>query len=244
MTEYPVDYQVKMAKNHIAAFLKATSPEFEELYDRVKPLSMLPVERLFDLYQATRYVDKAGIAGDIVEVGVWRGGAIGLAALASDQDRMCVGFDTFSGHFEPQPGELDIWGNDMRERWQAETDGGLHPWAAVSANTVRSDLKSLGIDDTKIRLIEGDVKDTARSWNDRMISILRIDCDWYPESLATLECLYPHVAQGGVLICDDYGHHSGQRRAVDEYFEGTAIRFSRIDYSCVVATRLDHPEPH
>jgi hypothetical protein len=79
MTEYPVDYQVKVAKSHIAAFLKATSPEFEELYDRVKPPSMLPVERLFDLYQATRYVDKSGIAGDIVEagdlveVGVWRG---------------------------------------------------------------------------------------------------------------------------------------------------------------------------
>jgi hypothetical protein len=99
----------------------------------------------------------------------------------------------------------------------------------VSANIVRNYRKSLGINDMKIRLIEGDVKDTARSWNDRLISILRIDCNWDPGSLATLECLYSHVARDGGLICDDYGHHSGQRRAVDECFEGTEIRFSRID---------------
>ncbi len=241
MNKPAVDYQVKMAHNHITAFLKVTNPEFEPLYNRVKPLSMLPVERLYDLFQATRYVDQAGVDGDIVEVGVWRGGALGIAALASGPDRTCVGFDTFSGHVEPQADELDVWGNSMQERWRAETESGERPWADATAAEVRSGLDAIGVDPAKIELIEGDVQETAPLWGNRPISILRIDCDWYPESLATLESLYPHLSQGGVLICDDYGHHSGQRRAVDEYFEAQPIRLSHVDYSCVVATRLDSP---
>jgi len=34
------------------------------------------------------------------------------------------------------------------------------------------------------------------------------------------------------LIVDDYGHHRGQRQAVDEYFEqSTPILLNRIDYT-------------
>ncbi len=241
MTE--IDYQLKMARNHIAAFLEVTDPGFREIYDSVKAFSMCPVERLYDLYKAVRYVDAAGIPGDIVEVGVWRGGALMLAALSSigEMGRICVGFDTFSGHLEPQSDEVDIWGNDLHERWRVETGGGVLAWASVSAAEVFDALDGVGIEASRIELIEGDVKETVAAWQDRDIAILRIGCDWYPESLATLQGLYPFLVQGGVLICDDYGHHSGQRRAVDEFFAGETIRFTHVDYSCITSLRLDTP---
>jgi hypothetical protein len=235
---------MKMARNHIAAFLEVTDPGFRGIYESVKAFSMCPVERLYDLYKAVRYVDAAGIPGDIVEVGVWRGGALALAALSSPRGgagRMCVGFDTFSGHLEPRIDEVDIWGNDLHERWRVETGDGASAWAPASTAEVLDAFDGVGIDASRIELIEGDVKETVATWPDREIAILRIDCDWYPESLATLQGLYPYLAQGGVLICDDYGHHSGQRRAVDEFFAGQAIRFSHIDYSCITSTRLDTP---
>jgi len=154
---------------------------------------------------------------------------------------MCVGFDTFSGHLEPRNDEVDIWGNDMYERWRVETGDGISAWAPASTAEVRDAFDCLGINANRFELIEGDVKETVGTWSGRDVAILRIDCDWYPESMATLEGLYPYLVQGGVLICDDYGHHSGQRRAVDEFFAGQVIRFSHIDYSCIVTNRLDAP---
>ena len=165
-----------------------------------------------------------------------------MAALSSPRGgRMFVGFDTFSGHLEPRNDEVDIWGNDLHERWRVETGDGASAWATASTAEVLDAFDGLGIDASQVELIEGDVKETVETWPDREIAILRIDCDWYPESLAALQGLYPYLVQGGVLICDDYGHHSGQRRAVDEFFAGQAIRFSHIDYSCITSTRLDTP---
>ena len=48
-----------------------------------------------------------------------------------------------------------------------------------------------------------------------------------------LEQLYPLLSIGGVLIIDDYGHFSGAKKAVDEYFSKTNIKplMNRIDYS-------------
>ena len=40
----------------------------------------------------------------------------------------------------------------------------------------------------------------------------------------------PAVAVGDVVIIDDYGHHQGCRKAVDEYFADTPVLLHRIDY--------------
>jgi len=45
-----------------------------------------------------------------------------------------------------------------------------------------------------------------------------------------LEHLFPLLAEGGVLIIDDYGFWRGARRAVDDYFEQhQSILLARID---------------
>src|SRR5688500_3683539 len=43
---------------------------------RVRPYTMTSPERLFSLIQAVRHVCAAGIRGDVVECGVWRGGSM------------------------------------------------------------------------------------------------------------------------------------------------------------------------
>ena len=59
----------------------------------------------------------------------------------------------------------------------------------------------------------------------RVISVLRLDTDWYESTKAELEILYPKLAIGGVLIIDDYGHWGGSRKAVDEYFANRSRPF-------------------
>ena len=65
-------------------------PEFITLHDRCAPFTMTSLERMYALYEAVRYVDAAGIEGDIVECGVWRGGSSMMAALAQ---RAQIGLD-------------------------------------------------------------------------------------------------------------------------------------------------------
>ncbi len=111
--------------------------------------------------------------------------------------------------------------------------------AAADIQECREFLRSLNINNNDIQLIKGDVKETIRNFGDKDISILRVDCDWYEESKVTLETLYPRIALGGLVILDDYGHHTGQRRAADEYFSNIPIKFTHVDYSCVTIVKTE-----
>ena len=77
------------------------------------------------------------------------------------------------------------------------------------------------------------VEDTLPAAAPERIALLRLDTDWYASTRHELEQLYPRLAEGGVLIIDDYGHYEGARRAVDEYFERSRrpVLLNRIDFT-------------
>jgi len=60
-----------------------------------------------------------------------------------------------------------------------------------------------------------------------------LDTDWYASTKMELEVLWPKLVPGGVLIIDDYGHWSGCRKAVDEFFKDRMPKFEKIDYTCI-----------
>ena len=62
-------------------------PEFTAVSDRVDRFTMTTVERRYAVWKAVNYVESAGIAGDVVECGVWRGGSSMLAAITSSMNR-------------------------------------------------------------------------------------------------------------------------------------------------------------
>jgi len=222
-----------MARNHIDLFRTVVGDKFLDYFDQVKSKTMLSIERLYDLYLSSQYVDKAAIPGIVVEVGTWQGGALGMAILSSpSSERKILGFDTYSGHFRPAADEFDVRGRSMRDRYDVATESG-ESWAGADLDECRDFLLSLRTPPPRIVLIKGDVKETLKLWQPEPISILRIDCDWYVESLLSLEILWPHVSLGGIVILDDYGHHSGQRRAVDEFFAARPVKLTHVDYSCL-----------
>jgi hypothetical protein len=54
------------------------------------------------------------------------------------------------------------------------------------------------------------------------LAFVHIDVDLYEPTRESLEFLYPRVASGGIIVCDDYGFIScpGAVRAIDEYMAG------------------------
>src|SRR6202021_687648 len=57
-------------------------PEFIASHNFCKPYTMTSTERLYALFNAVNFVVKAGVEGDFVECGVWKGGSVMMIALA------------------------------------------------------------------------------------------------------------------------------------------------------------------
>ena len=201
--------------------------EFASLYDRCAPFTMTSVERMYALFDAVKYVDRAGIPGDIVECGVWRGGSAMLAMLAGGQrsQRHLYLYDTFTGMTEPGPED----GRHMHGLWEKhQAESG---WAYAPLEEVRNNLLANGTPPDRFTLVQGKVEDTLPDRAPERVALLRLDTDWYSSTHHELVHLYPLLAPGGVLIIDDYGEFDGARRAVDEYLEQIEeeLLLARID---------------
>lgn len=198
-----------------------------------QPYTMTSAERMFALYQATDYVLDAGISGDLVECGVWRGGSALMMALelaergAEEESRKLHLFDTFAGMSEPDASD----GQAAREQWRKRQRKDHNDWCYAPEDEVRQNVAKSGIDNRRIVTVVGKVEDTIPASAPESIALLRLDTDWYESTRHELEHLYPRLAPGGVMIIDDYGHWDGARKAVDEYFHGQPVLLQRIDYT-------------
>jgi hypothetical protein len=52
-----------------------------EIYRKCRDQTLTPFKEMYAMYEAACYVAKAGIPGDYVECGVWKGGSSMVAAL-------------------------------------------------------------------------------------------------------------------------------------------------------------------
>jgi hypothetical protein len=213
---------------------------FYDLYARVRPFTMTSVERVYAVYEAVRYISAAGIPGDVVECGVWRGGSSMMAALTlSDVGarRAIWLYDTFEGMSPPGEHDVDYTGTHARTVLQLtdRVPGESNVWAWATLDEVRANMASTGY--SSVEYVAGKVEETIPSQVPSEIALLRLDTDWYESTRHELEHLYPRLADGGVLIIDDYGHWGGARRAVDEYFTQRPILLNRIDYTGRIAVK-------
>ena len=211
--------------------------EFIRIQRRIAPFTMTSTERQYALFKAIEYVEKAGIDGDIVECGVWKGGSSMLAALSllesDSKNRGLWLYDTFAGMSEPTEHDVNLHGNPSKEKWRAMNKDGMNGWDYASLEEVRKNVHSTGYPKDKVRFIKGKVEETIPRDMPKKIALLRLDTDWYESTKHELEHLFPLLAKGGVLIIDDYGHWRGARKAVDEYIERNNVKMllDRIDYT-------------
>jgi hypothetical protein len=217
-----------------------------EIIRRVEKHTMTTPDRLYSLIQAVNYVVDAGVPGDIVECGVWRGGSMMAAALSLIQRQRCdidlYLFDTFEGMSEPSEKDVDYRGNSASARLATESlSTSSHLWAYATLDEVKRNMCSTNYDPARVHFVPGKVEDTLPQQAPAEIALLRLDTDWYESTRHELIHLYPRLAKGGVLILDDYGHWEGARLAFDEFARenGLHILLNRIDNSGRIAVKID-----
>ena len=229
----------------------AFDPEFDQIWERVRPFTMTSKERGYALYQAVRYVVSNSISGSFVECGVWRGGSAMLMALTLLQlkvrNRNIILFDTFSGMTSPDAVDVDVHGRSADVLLQNEVGDKAQSlmWAYASREDVEANLASVGYPQRHVRLVEGDVAETLRRTHTGLIALLRLDTDFYESTRCELEELYPRVRRDAVVLIDDYGHWKGCRQAVDEFFAAAPTDARRrplmtaVDYTGVIFVKPD-----
>ncbi|HET7194643.1 MAG TPA: TylF/MycF/NovP-related O-methyltransferase [Nocardioides sp.] len=193
-----------------------------ELIRRVAPRTMTSAVKLYALIQSIRYVAAAGVEGDVVECGVWRGGSMQAVAWTlleqNDADRDLYLFDTYEGMPPPSENDKRI-GDGSRAEDLLQRHSRAHPvWAYAGLDDVREGMIETGYAAERTHFVQGLVEETIPSGAPERIAVLRLDTDWYASTKHELEHLYPRLVPGGVLILDDYGHWDGARKATEEYF--------------------------
>jgi O-methyltransferase len=193
--------------------------------------TMIGMQRLTSLQHCVETVITEDVPGDLVECGVWRGGACILmrAVLAAyDDDERCVWLaDSFAG---VPPPDADNYIADANLRLDLSADV-----LAVSEADVKANFERYGLLDDRVRFLSGWFKDTLPIAPINRISLLRLDGDLYESTIQALDALYPRLSPGGFCIIDDYHAIEACRKAVTDYrgSNGISAEIAEIDGSGV-----------
>ncbi len=183
----------------------------ERLWPR-RAHTMLNAERLDNIQYCVETALAEHVPGDLIECGVWRGGATILmrAILAAHDDatRKVWVADSFRGL--PPPDEAR-YPTDVGDRL-FEIDE-----LAVSVDEVRENFRRYDLLDDRVVFLEGWFADTLPTIACDAFAVVRLDGDMYASTIDALEALYPKLSPGGFLIVDDYSIIPACKAAVHDY---------------------------
>ena len=194
-------------------------------------------ERIVALRDAVRYVARAGIPGDIVECGVWRGGSMMVVAnelqRQHDAERRLWLYDTYTGMTPPTVDDVTVTGTTGAQWFDAELakpEKDATGVTGIALETVQANVARTGYARERQTYVVGPVEQTLYEHElPEQIALLRLDTDFHDSTRAEMEVLYPRLVPGGVLILDDYGYWQGARKAVDDYFADKPVLLVRLD---------------
>jgi len=185
--------------------------------------TMIGLKRLDNLQSCIEEVLREGIPGDLIETGVWRGGAcIFMRAILKaygDTLRKVWVADSFEGLPKPDGRYREEVG-DTQWQW---SDG-----LAISVDQVKANFARYGLLDDRVCFLKGWFKDTLPTAPITKLAILRLDGDMYSSTMDSLVSLYPKLSVGGYVIIDDYGAIEACRQAVDNFRKSTRIESPMI----------------
>jgi O-methyltransferase len=192
--------------------------------------TMIGLKRLDNIQFCVEDVLASGVPGDLIETGVWRGGATifmrAILKVHGDIRRKVFVADSFQGL--PPPNEL---------KYPQDTGDTLHSFQelAIPLERVRDNFARYGLLDEQVSFLKGWFRDTLPAAPIERLAVARLDGDMYESTLDALVNLYPKLSVGGYLIVDDYGCIHACRQAVEDFRRQQQIRdeIHQIDWTGV-----------
>ena len=210
----------------------------DELKNRIMKdkVSMLGSHKLDTLRYCTEDCLKNGVDGDLIETGVWKGGATiylaGILKANGNSDKNVYVADSFDGL--PPPDE---------EKYPLDKGATHHTLRhlAISLEQVQDNFRTFDLLGDNVVFVKGFFEDSLKTANIGKLSILRLDGDMYGSTMTVLKQLYHQLEVGGYLILDDWLLR-GAREALLDFREKMGIRetmyedFSGIFWKKTMAT--------
>ena len=174
--------------------------------------TMIGLQRMDNLQFCVESVIRDGVPGDMIETGVWRGGACifmrGILKAYGVTDRLVWVADSFEGLPPPDP-----------EKYPADTGDPHHTFKplAVAVEQVQQRFTAYGLLDDQVQFLKGWFKNTLPRAPIERLAVARLDGDMYESTMDGLTWLYPKLSPGGFLIVDDYCAVPGCKQAVEDY---------------------------
>lgn len=185
----------------------APAMTFEEAWLEAQNVgTLLGAERGRVLWDALQ--DRGDLAGDVLELGVYKGGSALLLHRAAPTRQLHL-FDTFAGH------------PDVDRQYDDRTAHPVGRFADTNVNLVAGLFHG-----APVAIHVGVFPGTAAYWHPApQLVVAHIDADLYESVLAACQLLFPWVVPGGVMIFDDYGFPDcpGAKRAVDDWSATTGV---------------------
>ncbi|MEO7741962.1 MAG: TylF/MycF/NovP-related O-methyltransferase [Usitatibacter sp.] len=174
--------------------------------------TMIGLERLDNIQRCVQSVIDDRIPGDLIEAGVWRGGATAFmrAVLKANgvRDRTVWVADSFAGL--PLPDE-DRYPPDKGDVHHTYT------WLAIPIEEVKETFRAYDLLDDQVRFLQGWFKDTLPTAPIEGLAVIRLDADMYQSTMDGLVNLYPKLSVGGYVILDDWELIPSCRRAIEDF---------------------------
>jgi hypothetical protein len=161
--------------------------------------TMIGSKRMHNLRQLVESVIKNNVPGDLLEAGVWRGGACiymrSILEAYEVRDRRVWVADSFEGLPPPNP--------DM---YPKDEGSNLHEYLELSVplKKVQENFEKYDLLDNQVVFLKGFFKDTLQHAPIEKLALLRLDGDMYESTMNGLIALYDKISLGGYVIIDDY----------------------------------------
>jgi O-methyltransferase len=191
--------------------------------------SMIGRARLNNIHSLLDRVVADGVPGDLIETGVWRGGATllmrGFLAAHNITDRKVWVADSFAGL--PVPSHPADAGYDF--------SAAVAPVLAISRDEVEDLFLRYELLDDQVRFLEGWFSDTLPNAPIDRLALMRLDGDLYESTMDAITALYDKLSPGGYVIVDDYNDFEPCRRAITEFRESRGITsdLQTVDWTAV-----------
>jgi O-methyltransferase len=168
---------------------------FQAVYQQIKTHTLVDQYRLYELWQLCEQLQY--IAGDVLEVGVWKGGSAVLLANRFAQLNVVLNVyaaDTFAGVVKVTNEDPSYKGGEHHE-----TSEQLVQQLANAVNHKALNILS-GIFP----------EDTAHLVADKQFRLIHIDVDIYESAKDVFDWAWPRLSVGGIVVFDDYGFSTCQ----------------------------------